>query len=68
MNSAQLTKEKARELLQMYIRNHNGILPMYDANISIRSELDNQFTITEYTFRYLLQVAYDLTTIKLTGL
>jgi len=68
MNSAQLTKEKARELLQMYIRNHNGMLPMYDANISIRSELDNQLTITEYTFRYLLQVAYDLTPIKLTGL
>jgi hypothetical protein len=68
MNSAQLTKEKARELLQMYIRNHNGILPIYDANISIRSEVDNQFTISEYTFRYLLQVAYDLTPIKLTGL
>jgi hypothetical protein len=68
MNSAQLTKEKARELLQMYIRNHNGMLPMYDANISIRSEVDNQLTITEYTLRYLLQVAYDLTTIKLTGL
>jgi hypothetical protein len=68
MNSAQLNKEKARELLQMYIRNHNGMLPMYDANISIRSEVDNQLTITEYTFRYLLQVAYDLTTIKLTGL
>jgi hypothetical protein len=68
MNSAQLTKEKARELLQMYIQNHNGMLPMYDANISIRSEVDNQFTITEYTFRYLLQVAYDLTDYKLTGL
>jgi len=68
MNSSKLTKVKARELLEMYIRNHNGILPMYDANILIRSEVDNQFTITEYTFRYLLQVAYDLTDYKLTGL
>jgi hypothetical protein len=64
MNSAPLTKEKARELLQIYIRNHNGMLPMYDAIVSIRSEVDNQFTITEYTFRYLLQVAYDLTPIN----
>jgi len=68
MNSAPLTKEKARELLQIYIRNQNGMLPMYDANISIRSEVDNQFTITEYSFRYLLQVAYDLTPLQLTGL
>jgi hypothetical protein len=68
MNSAKLTKEKARELLEMYILNHNGMLPMYDAIVSIRTEVDNQFTISEYTFRYLLQVAYDLTDYKLTGL
>jgi hypothetical protein len=66
--TTKITKEYARELLQKYINQQRGFLPIYDANIMIRSEVDNTFVITEYTFRYLLKVAYDLTDIKLTGL
>jgi hypothetical protein len=68
MTSAKLTKEEARELLQKYMNSQRGIFPIYDANILISDERNNTFEITEYTFRYLLQVAYDLTDYKLTGL
>jgi hypothetical protein len=63
-----ITKDYARELLQKYLINQRGIMPIYDANIMIRNEVDNTFVISEYTFRHLLKVAYDLTDIKLTGL
>jgi hypothetical protein len=66
--SSTITKEQARELLIKYARSQQGILPIYDANIQIRDDVHGQFVISEYTFRYLLKVAYDLTDIKLTGL
>jgi hypothetical protein len=68
MQTTKLTKEEARELLQKYINNQRGIFPIYDANILISDERNKTFLVTEYTFRYLLQVAYDLTENKLTGL
>jgi hypothetical protein len=68
MTSSTITKEYARELLQKYLINQRGIMPEHDANIMIRSEVDNTFVISEFTFRYLLKVAYDLTDYKLTGL
>jgi hypothetical protein len=68
MTSSTITKDYARELLQKYLINQRGIMPEYDANIMIRSEVDNTFVISEFTFRYLLKVAYDLTDYKLTGL
>jgi hypothetical protein len=68
MTSAKLTKEEARELLQKYINSQRGIFPIYDANILISDERNKTFLVTDYTFRYLLQVAYDLTDYKLTGL
>lgn len=68
MQTTKITKAEARELLQKYIHNTRGILPIYDANILISDERSNTFKVTEYTFRYLLQVAYDLTESKLTGL
>jgi hypothetical protein len=68
MQTTKLTKEEARELLQKYINSHGGIFPIYDANILISDERSNTFQVTEYTFRYLLRVAYDLTENKLTGL
>lgn len=68
MTSSTITKDYARELLQKYLINQRGIMPEYDANIMIRSEMDNTFVISEFTFRYLLKVAYDLTDYKLTGL
>jgi hypothetical protein len=68
MQTTTISKEKARELIQMYLNSHNNILPIYDANIIIDDESGGKFTITEYTFRYLLKIAYDLTDIKLNGL
>jgi hypothetical protein len=68
MQTTKLTKEEARELLQKYINNQRGIFPIYDANILISDERNKTFLVTDYTFRYLLQVAYDLTETKLTGL
>ena len=68
MTSSTITKDYARELLQKYLINQRGMMPEYDANIMIRSEVDNTFVISEFTFRYLLKVAYDLTDYKLTGL
>jgi hypothetical protein len=68
MKATKLTKEEARELLQKYINNQRGIFPIYDANILISDERNKTFLVTDYTFRYLLQVAYDLTETKLTGL
>jgi hypothetical protein len=61
-----ITKEEARGLLERYIYIHKGVLPIYDGNITINDERSN--TISEYTFRYLIKIAYDLTDIKLTGL
>ena len=68
MTSSEITKEEARELLQKYINSQMGIFPIYDANILISDRRNKTFLVTDYTFRYLLQVAYDLTDYKLTGL
>jgi len=68
MQTTKLTKQEARELLQMYIYNQRGVFPIHDANILISDERNKTFLVTDYTFKYLLQVAYDLTETKLTGL
>ena len=68
MTSSEITKEEARELLQKYINSQMGIFPIYDAIILISDRRNKTFLVTDYTFRYLLQVAYDLTDYKLTGL
>jgi hypothetical protein len=68
MTSSTITKKYARELLEKYLISQNGIMPKNDAYITITNEVNNQGVISEYTFRYLLKVAYDLTDYKLTGL
>jgi hypothetical protein len=65
MQSTQITKEEARELLIKYTRSQQGILPVYDANIQIKDETHCTIVMKEYTFRYLLKIAYDLTDYKL---
>ena len=65
MPTKKITKEQALELLQKYIYDQRGVLPIYDANITIRDERDNTFVISEYTFKHLLKVAYGLTDVKL---
>ena len=57
-----ISKEKARELLQKYISNQRGLFPIYDANIMIANDSNGNYVLTEYTFKYLLQIAYDLKT------
>ena len=60
MTKSTITKDYARELLEKYLINQRGIMPEYDAYIRIRNEVDNQFVISEFTFRHLLKVAYNL--------
>jgi len=55
-----ITKEEAHELLQEYLYSHNDVLPKHDAIITSETNENGQNIISEYTFRYLLKIAYSL--------
>lgn len=52
-----MSKRYARETLEKYIREHGGVLPLQDA---IVLEHKTDFGIEQFTFKYLLCIAYDL--------
>ena len=57
-----MTKEEAREILEDFIGdfyNTNISLPIFDQIIK-RVSKEEYDVINEYSFRYLLKVAYDL--------
>ena len=59
-----MTKEKARECLENYLKDTNGKIPIKD---EIAYDIfNNGFSsvLTAFTFRHLLCIAYDLTPTK----
>lgn len=62
-----MDKEKARELLENFLSAQASVgekinLPVYDCVVHTESKsfIDGQREIIEYTFKYLIQIAYDL--------
>ena len=52
-----MSKEFAREKIEEYLLKNGGVLPIKDAVVL---ELNTAFGIQQFTFKYLLCVAYDL--------
>jgi len=59
-----MKSEQAREILQNYINNRiirhgNFVLPVDDVIVKSYTDIESKH-ISEYTWKYLIQIAYDL--------
>lgn len=52
-----MSKEFARELIEKYLEKTGGVLPIEDAVVL---ERNTEFGVEQFTFRFLLCIAYDL--------
>jgi len=56
-----MSKEFAREQIEKYLERTGGVLPIQDVVVF---EQGTEYGIQQFTFRYLLCVAYDLETVE----